>query len=325
MRFTKPRALKMGDTVGIFAPSDYVTRKRFDEGIAIIKSWGLRVKYSNNLFKRVEDFMAGTADERADDLRQMIFDDSLTAIWAAEGGYAATDIRWIFGGKEIEHLKKNPKWFIGYSDVGVLTNALFAKGITSVCGPNVWGLSYWKKESREWLRKLLFGKELFFPDNGKVIIAGEAKGRLLASNLESLAVSLGTKYDPILNGEGDLILAIEDWKYGLSSVQRWIEAIFDHARFDRICGIILGRFSLPYEFSYPKWARETNLDNLILNKLLRRKRLPLVKIPYFGHPTHWYFGRGEGQENNLAMPSGIRVSLSASKKVSLSCLERVTS
>ena len=95
--------------MGVFAPSDYVTKRRLAEGVALIKSWGLKVKYSRNLFERWEGFMAGTVQQRADDWRQMIFDDSLAAIWAAEGGYAATDIRWVFGDKEIGHLKKRWK------------------------------------------------------------------------------------------------------------------------------------------------------------------------------------------------------------------------
>lgn len=324
MRFTKPRALKKGDTVGIFAPSYYVTKERFEQGIKEIESWGLKVKLSKNIFERVHDLMAGTPEQRAADFRQMIFDDEVPVIWAAEGGYTATDIRYVLGTKEINHLKETHKWLIGYSDVGVLTNALMANGIVSVCGPNVWGLTYWKKESRIWLQKMLFGETPVFPDKGEVLIRGKAEGKLLATNLESLAVSLGTKYDPILSGEDDLILLVEDWKYSLSSVQRQFDAIFDHAKFDRIKGIILGRFSLPYEFSYPKWAKKTDLVSLVKEKLLKRRKLPLVTIPFFGHPTHWFYKNGRGKENNLAMPSGTKVSLVASKKVVISCLERVT-
>ena len=196
--------------------------------------------------------------------------------------------------------------------------------IVSVCGPNVWGLTYWKKESRVWLKNMLFGEMPVFPDKGEVLIRGKAEGRLLATNLESLAVNLGTKYDPILAGEDDLILMVEDWKYSMSLIQRQFDAIFDHAKFDRIKGIVLGRFSLPYEMSYPKWAKKTDLFDLVRDKLLKRKRLPLATVPFFGHPTHWFYNTGQGKENNLAMPSGIRVRLIASKKVEISCLEMVT-
>lgn len=322
MEFTKPKALKRGDVVGIFTPSYYVTGEHFRQGLREIESWGLKVKLSKNIFERVADFMAGTRQQRAADFRQMIFDDEVSVIWAAEGGYAATDIRYVIGTKEIDQLKRKPKWFIGYSDAGVLANALMAKGITSVCGPNVWGLTYWKKESREWLRNILFGGEFSFP-RGEVLVKGEAEGRLLATNLDSLAINFGTKYDPVLVGDDDLILALEDWKYSLSSVQRQFDAIFDHARFDRVRGIILGRFGLPYEVSYPQWAEKTDLFGLVRDKLLLRRKVPLVTMPFFGHPTHWYYKRGQGKENSLAVPSGIKVRLSASKKAEISCLEKI--
>lgn len=321
--FVKPKALKPGDVIGIFAPSSYVTQARFGEGVRLIESWGLKVRLGKHIYDRVEDFMAGTTEARAEDFRKLIFDDEVAAIWAAEGGYAATDIRWVLGKKEIEHLKKKPKWLIGYSDVGILTNALFAKGIVSICGPNVWGLSYWKKESQDWLKNLLFGGELVFPTGGEILVKGRAEGRLLATNIDSLAASLGTHYDPILNGDDDLILMIEEWKYSLSTLQRQFEAIFDHSRFERIKAIIFGRFCLPYEQSYPKWAKKTEMEGLIVEKLLLRKEIPLIKVDYFGHPTHWYYKRGKGKENNLAMISGIKVRLVALKEVTISCLGEV--
>lgn len=323
MEFVKPRALKKGDVVGIFAPSDYLTKFRFFKGVKLIESWGLKVKYGKHLFERVEDFMAGSTKHRAEDLKKLIYDKRVVVLWAADGGYAATNIRYILGRAEMNHLRTHPKWLVGYSDVGVLTNAFFANGLMSVMGPNVWGLTTWNKKSTEWLRKLLFGEISYFPETGETLINGEAEGRLLASNLDSLAVSLGTKYDPILHGEDNLILLIEDWKVGLSTLVRQIEAIFDHSRFDRVKGLILGRFSLITEASYPKWAKKSDLYGLIKEKLLLRKKIPLVSIDFAGHPNYWHQSRGLGKDTSLAMPNGIRVKLSASGMAKISCLESI--
>lgn len=324
MRFTKPRALREGDTVGIIAPSDWFLPRRFDEGVRVIKSWGLRVEFGKHIFERVADFMAGEARARAEDLKRMIYDDKIKVIWAAEGGYAAPDIRGFLTEKEFSHLRGKPKWIIGYSDVGVLTNAFFANGLMSVYGPNVWGLTYWKPDSLEWLRKILFGEKIMFPETGKVIIPGRATGLLLASNLDSLFANLGTKYDPLLRGEGDVILFLEEWRFDLASVVRQIEAIFDHARFERVRGLILGRFPQPMPVSYSDWARSSDVVRQIRARLLQRKKIPLITVPYFGHPSIGYNSVGVGQEDGLAMPCGVRVSLSGTKKVKLSWLERVT-
>ena len=324
MDFIKPRALREGDTVGIFAPSDWFSRRHFDEGIRVIKGWGLKVKYGKHIFERVDDFMAGTREQRAEDLRSMIFDEEVNALWAAEGGYAAPEIRSVLGEREIEHLRKNPKWLIGYSDVGVFTNGLFAKGIASIVGPNIWGLTYWKPGSIAWLHCLLFGNEISFPEKGEVIIPGEAAGRLLVSNLDSLIANLGTKYDPILHGDDNIILVVEDWKQNWSTLARQFEAVFDHEKFDRIAGLVLGRFSLMMEESYPKWAKRQDLVSLVREKLLRRGSLPLVSIDYFGHPSYWHYNQGKLKEDNFSLPAGILVSLSASKRAKISWLERPT-
>ncbi len=325
MEFTKPKALKKGDVIGVFAPSDWFYKSNFDKGLRLINSWGLRVKIGKHVYERIDDFMAGKAAHRIEDLREMIFDDAVGAIWAAEGGYAATEIRWALGEKEFSHLRSNPKWLIGYSDVTVLTNAWFSRGLMSVMGANIWGLTYWDQESRGWIKKLLFGEEVVFPETGRVLIEGRARGRLLASNMDSLSASLGTRFDPILHGDDDLILLVEDWKQNLSTLMRQFEAIFDHERFGRIKGVILGKFSLMMEESYPKWAGKTDLGGLIKEKLLLRKKIPLVIIDYVGHPSYWHFSKGMSREVSLAVPNGVRVLLVASEKVNISCLERACS
>lgn len=287
----------------------------------MLTNWGLKVKFGKHIFERVDDFMAGTKEMRAEDLRGLIFDDEISILWAAEGGYAAPNIRSVLGDKEIKYLRKNPKWLIGYSDVGVFTNSLFANGIASIVGPNIWGLTYWKPGSLAWLHCLLFGNEIYFPEKGKVIIPGEVSGRLLVSNLDSLITNLGTKYDPILHGDDQIILMVEDWKQNWSTLSRQFESIFDHEKFERIAGLILGRFSLMMEESYPKWAKGVDLVSLVREKLLLRRRLPLATIDYFGHPSYWHYSQGKLQEDNFAMPSGISVKLSALEKLTISWLE----
>lgn len=324
MALIRPRCLAKDDTVGIIAPSDWFQPRRFDEGIRVVKSWGLRVEFGKHIFERVADFMAGDVSARVEDLRRMIYDDKIKVIWAAEGGYAAPDVRGFLTEKEFSYLREKPKWIIGFSDIGVLTNAFFANGLMAVYGPNVWGLTYWKPESLEWLRKILFGEKIAFPETGKVIISGRARGLLLASNLESLAVNLGTKYDPLLRGEGDVILFLEEWRFDLASVVRQFEAIFDHVRFERVKGLILGRFPQPMPISYSDWARNSDVVVQVKARLLGRKKIPLVTVPYFGHPSIGYNSVGVGQEDGLAMPCGVQVSLLGTKKVRLSWLESLT-
>ena len=87
----KPKALKQGDTVGVVAPSDAVEKEGVERSIEIIKSWGLKVRVGKHVYAKVGDFMAGTAEERIEDLKSMIYDDEVKAIWSASRGYAGAE------------------------------------------------------------------------------------------------------------------------------------------------------------------------------------------------------------------------------------------
>jgi len=55
----KPHALKVGDTVGVVAPSDAVERKGVEKSLGVVKAWGLKVKVGGHVYAKVGDFMAG--------------------------------------------------------------------------------------------------------------------------------------------------------------------------------------------------------------------------------------------------------------------------
>jgi muramoyltetrapeptide carboxypeptidase len=156
----KPGCLKVGDVVGVVAPSDAVERTSLEQSAKILEKWGLKVKFGQHLYSVIGDFMAGSAAERMADLKTMIADEEVKAIWCATGGYAATEVLPIFSRETVAYLRQRPKWFVGYSDVCMLLNALFSFKIASLMGPNLWGLPDWNKSSQELMRKLLFGEKV---------------------------------------------------------------------------------------------------------------------------------------------------------------------
>jgi muramoyltetrapeptide carboxypeptidase LdcA involved in peptidoglycan recycling len=162
---------------------------------------------------------------------------------------------------------------------------------------------------------------------GRVFIEGEATGVILATNLESLVINFGTKYDPLLNIDDQIILIVEEWKEDISRLQRHFEAIFDHINFDRVGALILGRLAQLREGSYPKWAKNTDIYELLLHKLVQRGRIPFAQIDYFGHASSWP-SRSRTTENNLAWVNGAKMAVSIRGgvnprhgKVIFSCLD----
>lgn len=285
----KPYCLKPGDVVGVVAPSDAVERADVERSRRIVERWGLKVKVGKHVYARVGDFSAGTGEQRREDLQAMIDDGEVKMIWAAAGGYAATEIMPIFNRENVTKLKTSPKWFMGYSDVTLILNALTSFGIVSVTGPNLSGLGEWDKKSQGAVRALLFGEQPVELDGWRPDQIGEATGRLVTSNLETLILSFGTRYDPLMYGSGDIILGLEELDIDKSTLQRQIDTVLNHKRAKRIKGVIVGRLTNIAEVSYPQWGRQVTAEGLISARV-KKFGLPLAYSSAWGHPE-WVYGK----------------------------------
>ena len=286
MATTKPRALKTGDTVGVIAPSDAVEQAGLEKSAEIVKGWGLEVKYGQHVYSVVGDFCAGTAEERREDLKTMIYDPEVSAIWCATGGYAATEVLSVFTKEVVSHLKAHPKWFIGYSDACLILNALASFNFVSLMGPTLWGLADWDRETQNTMRKFLFGEivpGILAESHWKPSLPGIAEGKIIACDLETLIFSFGTKFDPIMySGSGPLLLGLEELDIDKSTLQRQIDIISNHKRANRIKGMFVGRLVNIKEFSYPEWGKKFTPQG-IFEERIRRMGIPLAFCDDFGH------------------------------------------
>ncbi|WP_279573924.1 LD-carboxypeptidase [Burkholderia sp. D-99] len=71
--------------VGVVAPAGVPDPEGIARGIALVESWGFEVRAGAHLGSRYRYF-AGTAEERADDLRRTLMDPSIEIVWLARGG-----------------------------------------------------------------------------------------------------------------------------------------------------------------------------------------------------------------------------------------------
>lgn len=226
--------LKKGDTVGIFALSNAVTKAELAQGIATIKSWGLEVLEADNLYE-VDGRYAGTVPQRVDGTQKLIDNPNVKAMIAARGGYgAAMTLPFL----DLEMLEERPKWIVGYSDVTALHAAVNNLGIETIHGGMAQNLS--NSQTAESLRKTLFGEseglEIVINDGCK---EGVAEGRLVGGNL-SLIYSLGgTAYD--LNVK-NAILFIEDTGESNYSLDRMLTQLKLSGKLDMISGVVVGQF-----------------------------------------------------------------------------------
>jgi muramoyltetrapeptide carboxypeptidase len=235
-----PPLLQPGDAVGIVAPAGFLAEADVTASLNIIRSWGLEVVLGKYLYNRRNSF-AGTDNQRAADLQQMLDDKNIRAILCARGGYGT--IR-IMEKLRFDKFQKNPKWIVGYSDITVLHSCLQqCLGIESIHGtmlrfafPKVPDMV-----SFDSLHSLLFGniKEYALqaePSNR----TGEARGILTGGNLSVLYSLAGSRYEPDTDGK---ILFLEDISEYLYHIDRMVMNLRIRDRFRHLNGLIIGHMT----------------------------------------------------------------------------------
>lgn len=324
MNWVKPLRLSVGDIVRVVAPSDAVEKKYLFEGVGLLESWGLRVKFSKHIFENEYGFAAGNPADRWSDLIDAVNDSQAKAIWASNGGYAATQLWPLMDEDFFEKIRANPKWFIGYSDICTVLNALMVKKVVTIHGPNLSGLPYWNIRSQDWIRKILFGDisiGMVTAWTWKAVVPGKAMGRLLISNLDTLITGFGTKFDALEKGRSDLILGIEEYFQFKSHIQRQIDMVINHRKASRIKGIIVGRFSnFLRDKDYKEWEKYNSILKIIEDRISAISNIPIVSLSDFGHSIKG----GEKPETFLGLPNGIRALLNVGRnKIYLKILEPI--
>ncbi len=82
------------------------------------KELGLKVVYGKNIFEKDKfGVAAGISEQRAEDINEMFKNKKIDAIWCYQGGAAAIQTLPLL---DFKLIKKNPKPFLGMSNVDVL-------------------------------------------------------------------------------------------------------------------------------------------------------------------------------------------------------------
>ena len=113
----RPAALKPGDTIAFVAPAGPAELRPMQEYAAQLEKGGYRVIIPPGIEDRKNGYLAGTDEERADELNRMIRDPRVRAIFPVGGGYGLTR---ILDRIDYDALRKDPKIITGYSDLTAL-------------------------------------------------------------------------------------------------------------------------------------------------------------------------------------------------------------
>ncbi len=299
-----PERLKKGDKIMVIAPSRGLKligadcRQIAEERLANL---GLTVEFAPNTTDDNFDItMSASVEKRAADIMTAFADKSVKAVLTVIGGFNANQlIRHL----DYDVIRKNPKIFMGFSDITALHTAIYAQtGLVTYYGPHYSSLgmkkgceytlenmvkALFEGGKREILPSAEWSDDAWFLDQDKrefiknegwwQIQGGTAKGTIIGGNLCTFILHLGTPYRPKF--EKDTILFLEDDEEShLLNFERNLQALINQEDFKNVKGLVIGRFQ-----KASKVTRE-KLEFILKNKP-ELKNMPIIANIDMGHTT----------------------------------------
>lgn len=275
-----PKRLVRGSTIGLIAPSSAVEVDKVKESIKAVEHLGYRVKVGPSCYERY-GYLSGSDEIRSRDINMMFEDESVDGIFCIRGGYGTIRIMDMI---DFDMIKKNPKIFVGYSDITTLHIAF-----NQLCNfvtyhgpmPSVDMVDSFKDFSRSSLFEQTVNKD----SNGEIknpkgynlqtYNGGIAKGQLIGGNLSLIVSTLGTPYEIDTKSK---ILFIEDIDEEPYSVDRMLSQLRLSGKLDDAAGILIGDFC----DCVPRKENSLSLENAIDDVLCKVDK-PIIKGIMAGH------------------------------------------
>lgn len=272
-----PEKLKIGDTIGVVAPSNPIINENVEEiqkAKEIVEKLGFKVKFSKNLFSNTNIYSA-TAKEKVEDINSMFKDKEVKMIWCAKGGENSNS---TFEYLDYELIKQNPKIICGYSDITSITNIITEKtGLVTFSGTNFKTIATDETDYslKEVLKRFVDGNlELGETEYGyKTIQDGVAEGKLIGGNLSLIRAMVAGKYSIDFT---DKILFLEElgFETGPALASNFLYYMKQNGIFNKIKGIWLGNYT---------HESGVKLEEILLNVLEDEFKGPIIKSENFGH------------------------------------------
>jgi len=288
---TLPRRLQPGDTLGLIAPaSPAPDPKAVDRSIAALEKMGFKVKLGRHARKRW-GFLAGKDRERAADILQMFTDKKVHGIVCLRGGYGTPRLLPLL---EYAAIRRNPKVFVGFSDITALHCAFLEKAnLLSFHGPMT-ASHLSQADTPEFTRQSWF-KMLMQPvaagslcqgykrQTVSVLRRGKVSGQLIGGNITLLACLLGTPFAPSFAGR---ILFFEDVDERPYRLDRLLTQFLNAGLLQQVAGIAVGICAECHD-PKAKGRKEfrQGLEDVLAERLLPLKVPVVIGLP-FGHVPH---------------------------------------
>lgn len=272
------RALKPTSTIGVIAPASPENKLIIEKKIAEFRSLGFNLKVSTHIYDRY-GHLAGHDKERANDLLHMFEDSSIDGIVCFRGGYGTSRII-PFLDKKI--IKRNPKFFCGYSDITLLLNYFAKLGLITFHGPMINSDFNNNATLSSFLDISSYNKAgytynfLDYHDNINFINPKSFSGKIQGGNLSMICSSIGTSYE--VNTDNSILL-IEDVNEAPYAIDRMITQLINSKKLTKCKGIIIGHMT---DCDLANYDRSLTTQEVLIDRLSNLNIPTIIGIP-FGH------------------------------------------
>ncbi len=269
-QYTHPSPLNRGDKIRFVSPASSPNWDDVEEAAELLRGWGFEVDFGQYAFEKL-NYLAGTDQQRVDDLNAAFRDESVRAIFATRGGKGSYRIADRI---DFDAARRDPKFLVGFSDITAIHLALTKQGI----GGGVHGaisIEDWEPSYKPWgtpLRKLLTTSDPIIlnadveVETSQLTTAGCATGIMVGGNLEMVTATAGWAL-PDLRGK---VLLLEAVGMYLGQIDRQLAMLTKAGHLNGVAGVALGQFT------------DINPSgSLTINDLLREYLAPL-DVPILG-------------------------------------------
>jgi muramoyltetrapeptide carboxypeptidase len=234
--------------------NDETRKLGIEEACKFLLEKGIEIVYGEST-DFVDQFVAPIKN-RVDDMHSFFADPSIDLILNLTGGYNCNEILEFL---DYDLIAKNPKHFVGYSDITSINLAMFTKsGIKTINGTMLVDYCFDKTSMSKLLEflenpqsKKLVSYDYYYTDNIEAKIDSPmikslvgkdkvANGESVVGNLSTFNLLLGTEYLPGFKGKILFLEYDKEEDKALPSLQRMLWQIRQNSVFDNLAGMVFG-------------------------------------------------------------------------------------
>lgn len=238
------RKLVFGDKVSVIAPSSPSSKEDTNKALETLKALKFDYKIYDHLYDDL-GYLAGVDAHRAEDFNSALRDKETKAIMCLRGGYGTMRMMDLV---DWGAFRKNPKIFMGFSDITPILNYIFKKFNVITFHSPMLTSDLTNECSRESLiNSITLPRSNYFienPDEFEMLSFSVGKdiavGNIVGGNLSLICSTISTKYEiPFKNN----LLFIEEINESPYKIDRMLTHLYLSGKIQKCSGIILGQFT----------------------------------------------------------------------------------